>query len=70
MASWLKSANNSVEERKKGQVWWLKAIKSFRRCEGVYASKPDRGSKPLPVGLRQIGTTGNLALHGDPKSVA
>jgi hypothetical protein len=70
MASWLKSANNSGEERKKGQAWWLKTIKSFRRCEGVYASKPHWGGKPLPVALRQIGTTGNLPLHRDPKSVA
>jgi len=29
-----------------------------------------RAGKRLPVALRQIGTTGNIPLHGDPKSVA
>ena len=28
------------------------------------------GPKRLPVGLRQIGTTGNIPVHADPKSVA
>jgi hypothetical protein len=29
-----------------------------------------RAGKRLPVGLRQFGTTGNIPLHRDPKSVA
>ena len=29
-----------------------------------------RGGKRLPVALRQIGTTGNIPLHWDPKSMA
>ena len=35
----------------------------------IASYKPDRGINRLPVVLRQIGTTGKLAVHADPKSV-
>ena len=35
----------------------------------ILSDKPDGRVNRLPVALRQIGTTGNLPLHGDPKSV-
>jgi hypothetical protein len=36
----------------------------------ILSDKPDGRVNRLPVGLRQIGATGNLPLHADPKSVA
>jgi hypothetical protein len=34
------------------------------------SDKSDGIGNQLPVALRQIGTTGKIPLHGDPKSVA
>jgi hypothetical protein len=40
-----------------------------RRIFDTFFNPADRSCNQLPVALRQIGTTGNLAVHADPKSV-
>jgi hypothetical protein len=50
------------------QIFAFKAL-----LAGPFSPHPSTqrtGAKPLPVALRQFGTTGKLSLHGDPKSVA
>ena len=52
-----------------GRVWVTTAYEAAARVlkdSAVFTLRKER----LPVGLRQIGTTGKLPLHGDPKSVA
>jgi hypothetical protein len=42
----------------------------FRRSANYVDRIPVPSAKRLPVGLWQIGTTGNIPLHRDPKSMA
>jgi len=42
---------------------------TFRGPANHSSYKPARGIERLPVVLRQIGTTGKLPVHADPKSV-
>jgi hypothetical protein len=42
---------------------------TFRGPANHSSYKPARGIERLPVVLRQIGTTGKLPVHADPKSM-
>ena len=66
--------NRSLVAKRRDRVRYYRSVPRKRisspRPVLPARSPGDRDGKPLPVALRQIGTTGNLPLHGDPKSVA